>query len=79
MPLDEAGVRLLASRRWPRLKRLELWIVPAAAGVAALAQGAWPALEVLALALVLGEDVFGYQLTLADARRWAPALQNISW
>ncbi len=72
--LGEAGVRLLASRRWPRLNRLELWAAPAAAGVAALARGTWPALEVLAL----GRDIFALrQLTLAEARRLAPALREL--
>jgi hypothetical protein len=64
--------RLLASRRWPRLRRLSLHSAEIlGAGVEALARGAWPALEELDLR---GNDLSG-RLTLDGARRWAPALR----
>ena len=70
--LDEAGARLLLSRRWPRLKKLDLIGARlGAAGVAALARGEWPALKVLRVDASLGP------LTLRDARRWAPALVTL--
>ena len=73
--LDEAGAALLLSRRWPRLKELDLrgvWIGDgAAAGVAALARGEWPALKELRVNAILGF------LTLDAARRWAPALEAL--
>ena len=71
MSLDEAGA-LLLSRRWPRLKKLDLhevWL--AGAGAPALARGEWPALKTLRVGPGLGP------LTLEDARRWAPALEEL--
>ena len=72
--LGEAGARLLSSRRWPRLKKLDLRYTHLGdAGVAALARGAWPALEVL--------NLYGNFLTvpptLGDVRRWAPELERL--
>ena len=72
--LGEAGAALLASRRWMRLKKMNLYVCRlGATGVAALARGAWPALEWLNL---FGNDI-GAQLALEDARRWAPALVEL--
>ena len=51
--LGEAGARVLASRRWARLRCLHLdHTALGAAGVAALARGEWPALEELDLSWV---------------------------
>jgi hypothetical protein len=74
VPLGEAGARLLASRRWARLKKLNLDRCRIDdAGLAALALGAWPALAALGLN---GNDL-GAPPTLEDARRWAPALEKL--
>jgi hypothetical protein len=72
--LGEAGARLLASRRWTRLKYLNLHETElGGAGVAALARGAWPALE----RLDLRWNRLGSLLRLEDARRWVPALKEL--
>ena len=72
--LGEAGVRVLASRRWARLRRLDLCNTELdAAGVAALARGAWPAL----VRLDLRRNGLGVPPTLEDARRWAPPLVEL--
>ena len=73
--LGEAGARLLASRRWPRLRKLDLHHTQlGAAGVAALARGEWPALRFLDVS----NNGVSEQLTLEDARRWAPALEKLT-
>ena len=70
--LGEAGARLLAGRRWARLPGLNLRFPNlGAAGGAVLARGAWPALERL---ILCGSDA---EVTLEDARRWAPALVEL--
>ena len=72
--LGEAGARLLASRRWARLRKLLLENTRLGdAGLAALARGAWPALNRLD---VSGNDL-GAPPTLAAARRWAPVLTQL--
>jgi hypothetical protein len=72
--LGVAGVRALASRRWPRLRLLDVRGPRLNdACVAALALGEWPALEELRL----GDAVFPALLALDDARRWAPALRTL--
>jgi hypothetical protein len=72
--LGEAGARVLASRRWSRLRRLDLCNTELdAAGVAALARGAWPALA----RLDLRGNGLGARLALEDVRRWAPALEEL--
>jgi hypothetical protein len=69
--LGPAGARLLASRRWARLRNLNLRGAQLGdAGVVELARGAWPALE----RLDLDDNGLSNELTLEDARRWAPAL-----
>ena len=68
VPLGEAGAVLLASRRWVRLKRLDLfhtWLD--AGGFAALARGEWPALQEL--------DLYGNDFSGAAA---GPALAALS-
>ncbi len=68
----EAGARSLLSRRWTRLKKLDLrgayFRGANAATLAELARGEWPALKALRVNAALGP------LTLDTARRWAPAL-----
>ena len=50
VPLGEAGTRLLASRRWARLRRMQLCSTQLGdAGVLALALGEWPELAWLDL------------------------------
>ena len=72
--LGEAGLQLLASRRWHRLRRLKLADASvSAAGLAALARGEWPALE----HLDLRNNALGAPLALHAARRWAPALEEL--
>ena len=72
--LGEAGLQLLASRRWHRLRRLILADASvSAAGLAALARGEWPALE----HLDLRNNALGAPLALHDARRWAPTLEEL--
>ena len=72
--LGEAGARLLASRRWARLRRLELaGCEMGDAGLAALARGEFPALEWLDLR----DNGLGAPLALDAARRWAPALEDL--
>ena len=74
MRLDEADARLLLSRRWPRLARLDLRGAVRVSGDvvrAALARGEWPALKTLRANADIGP------LTLEDARRWAPALEEL--
>jgi hypothetical protein len=73
--LGEAGARLLASRRWARLRRLVLVRAQLdVAAVAALARGAWPALRRLDLR---GNRPSG-PLTLEEARLWAPSLLSLA-
>ena len=72
--LGAAGARLLASRRWACMKKLDLGYAQLGdGGLAALARGAWPALQVLD---VCGNG-FRAPPTLEDARRWAPALVEL--
>ncbi len=73
--LGEAGLALLASRRW-RLRRLSLCLSvyrAGAAGVAALARGAWPALE----RLELRENDLTDASVAALARGAWPALKHL--
>jgi hypothetical protein len=64
--LGEAGIRALASRRWPRLRSLDArGMSLTAACDAALESGEWPALE----KLWLGDSAFPARLTLGDALR----------
>ena len=72
--LGEAGARLLASRRWPRLRKLDLHDTKlGAAGVASLARGEWPSLQWLSLR----DNRLPAPLALEEARRWAPALEEL--
>ena len=72
--LGEAGARLLASRRWARLRVLFLEGAQLGdAGLAALARGAWPAMTCLSLR----NNGLSARLTLEAARRWAPALVHL--
>ena len=72
--LGEAGARLLASRRWARLKKLDVSFTQLGdAGLAALARGVWPALE----SLDLRWNNLSAPPTLEAARRWAPALETL--
>ena len=72
--LGEAGVRLLASRRWARLWNLILYDCGMSdAGLAALARGEFPALTLLDLE----HNYFSTFPTLEDVRRWAPELEQL--
>ena len=72
--LREAGTALLASRRWARLKTLNLCVARLDdAGLTVLARGAWPALE----RLELRHNRISALPTLEDVRRWAPALEKL--
>ncbi len=74
VPLGEAGARLLARRRWARLKKLNLCVARLDdAGVAALALGAWPVLE----RLFLLQNRLSAPPTLEEAHHWAPALVEL--
>ncbi len=74
MPLGEAGAALLASRRWLRLRELDLFGSGMRdVGLAAFARGEWPALE----APNLSGNSFGARVSLEAARRWAPALASL--
>ena len=74
VPLGEAGARLLASRRWVRLRRLTLESAQLGdAGVTALARGAWPARDYLDQR----GNGHGAPVSLESARRWAPALEDL--
>ena len=65
---------MLASRRWPRLQKLDLQRTRlGAAGVAALARGEWPALQWLCLK----ENGLPAPLALEEVRRWAPAVEKL--
>jgi hypothetical protein len=73
--LGEAGARQLArrSRRWPRLPSLDLYGTQLNdTAASALALGDWPRLA----RLDLSDNRLGAPSTLADARRWAPALMR---
>ena len=70
-----ACARALASRRWAKLRHLDLMGVRLDDdALAALARGAWPALEQLYLWYNAGIRA---PPTLADVRRWAPAVTEL--
>ena len=74
MVLGEAAARLLTSRRWARLRKLNLRSTQLGdAGLAALARGDFPALTWLDLCW----NGIRAPPTLEDARRWAPALKTL--
>ena len=73
--LGEAGAALLASRRWARLELLDFDSCGLGdAGLAALARGEFPALK----ALTLRDNQLSAPVPLEAARRWAPALEELS-